>query len=475
MAQNTKACPFCGEQIIAGAIKCKHCGSGLNAAGVAAPDPLAEASRSHAPAQPYGFTHTPALQILGIVVITLALAAATASGRGWLLMFAIVADLVFIDAWISGIRKRTGERAFTNMSPLAWAVFAPSVVGMAIYAASRKRLRTTRSTNTAFVLAIVVLCVTVLVIVVPAKPKAPSATGNRTTLSNATPTTSAPLSPQPTKAPLPGIAPPSRPPPAVAPPGSSPSDNPESAQELMSNALNAKDAGDFQRSFEILNDLVVRFPTSPLVRDARQRIRELNKAIAAQAEKEKADLAAVEKLIRKAPPSESLAALDAFEKSHRAGALKERVATLRADLKTTVEAEQKATETLAKLGLEIANFQSYWAVDANVLGGEAILAPFLRFKVKNLLQVPITDLEFSATFDLVDKKEQLGSGDTDVVSASNPLKPGYSKEVFFGSGTGYGGPGAAYGRPNVSADLYVQVNDGPKTLVKQLRVANKLR
>jgi hypothetical protein len=245
----------------------------------------------------------------------------------------------------------------------------------------------------------------------------------------------------------------------------------------MSKALDAQKEGDLQRSLEIVNDLVARFPTSPLVRDARKKSRELDKAIAAQSEKEKADLAAVEKLIRKASPSESLVALDAFEKSHRPGALKERVATLRADLKTTVEAEQKATETLAKLGLEITNFQSYWAVDANVLGGEAILAPFLRFKVKNLLQAPITLLSFSATFDLVDKKEQLGSGETYVVGrlSGTPLKPGYSKEVFFGSGTGYGGPGAAYGRPNVAADLFVEVNDGPKTLVKQFRVANKIR
>ena len=35
--EDTKVCPFCGEQILSVAIKCKHCGSNLN--GAAAPQP----------------------------------------------------------------------------------------------------------------------------------------------------------------------------------------------------------------------------------------------------------------------------------------------------------------------------------------------------------------------------------------------------------------------------------------------------
>lgn len=250
-----------------------------------------------------------------------------------------------------------------------------------------------------------------------------------------------------------------------------------SALDLMTKAVEARTMGDLQKSLDILNDLVARFPASPQVRDARAKIKELNKAIATQTKKEAKDFATVEKLTGKASPAESLIALDEFEKLHRPGAFKEHVEKLRDELKAAVEAEQKASAALAKLGLEISSFQSYWTVDPNILGGEAVLAPYMRFKVKNLLQEPLTHLAFSATFDLVDKKEQLGSGETFVVGhlSGTPIKPGYSKEVFFGSETGYSGPGAAIGRPNVSVDLYVEVNDGPKTLVKQFRLANRVR
>jgi hypothetical protein len=48
MDKNTKACPFCGEEILAVALKCKHCQTMLNGSGqqqkvtVSGRDPFAE-------------------------------------------------------------------------------------------------------------------------------------------------------------------------------------------------------------------------------------------------------------------------------------------------------------------------------------------------------------------------------------------------------------------------------------------------
>jgi hypothetical protein len=76
---------------------------------------------------------------------------------------------------------------------------------------------------------------------------------------------------------------------------------------------------------------------------------------------------------------------------------------------------------------------------------------------------------------LTDKKELLGEGSAYAVGYSDsPLKPGYKKEVFFGSGTGYPGWGIVAQRPATSADLYVEINRGEKRLVRTVKVSREL-
>jgi hypothetical protein len=66
MTEMTKACPYCGEQILAVAIKCKHCGSALTRPAAAAPGPAAPVSSLGRQ-----FTMRPAIAILAVIVLGL--------------------------------------------------------------------------------------------------------------------------------------------------------------------------------------------------------------------------------------------------------------------------------------------------------------------------------------------------------------------------------------------------------------------
>ena len=106
-----------------------------------------------------------------------------------------------------------------------------------------------------------------------------------------------------------------------------------------------------------------------------------------------------------------------------------------------------------------------------------MLVPYLRFVIKNIGDKPITHLEASAGFELTEKKEALGEGSSYVVSSSDPpLKPGYKKEVFFGSGTGYKGMGIILKRPAVTADLYFETAYGEqKHLIRSIPISTDIQ
>ena len=63
MSETTKACPHCGEQILAVAVKCKHCGSMLTGATVPGVAPAAALNRQ--------FIMRPAIAIPAVILLAL--------------------------------------------------------------------------------------------------------------------------------------------------------------------------------------------------------------------------------------------------------------------------------------------------------------------------------------------------------------------------------------------------------------------
>jgi hypothetical protein len=63
----------------------------------------------------------------------------------------------FADAWISGIYKIPGRKAFLNISPMAWGIVMAAlfVVSYPAYLLNRGKLRTRRRTDVYFILTIV--------------------------------------------------------------------------------------------------------------------------------------------------------------------------------------------------------------------------------------------------------------------------------------------------------------------------------
>ena len=60
-----------------------------------------------------------------------------------------LATLTFLDAWKSGIYKRSGTRGFLNISPMTWGIAMAFifVVAFPVYLFHRRELRTIQATN----------------------------------------------------------------------------------------------------------------------------------------------------------------------------------------------------------------------------------------------------------------------------------------------------------------------------------------
>jgi vacuolar-type H+-ATPase subunit I/STV1 len=219
------------------------------------------------------------------------------------------------------------------------------------------------------------------------------------------------------------------------------------------------------------------YPKSPLAANAKEQLAKTNKLIVDRR-------AEVDKVIKQLPrrlanaenATSASAILDETESKYPYLDIKEYVEKQRVELKDKLEKEKQALESLKVLGVELSNVRTYWTINTDVLGDQRLIIPYIRFTVKNTGSSPITKLAASACFDLTDKKEMLREGSACVISRSDhPLKPGYTREVFFGSGTGYKDTGwnRYLEKPTMTADLYLETDQGEKRLVKTIRISKE--
>jgi hypothetical protein len=253
----------------------------------------------------------------------------------------------------------------------------------------------------------------------------------------------------------------------------------ESDQGLWSQALEQEQAGLLTQAIATLEQLTKRFPNSQLRTQAEEKVQAIRQEAA---RRERIFEEAFKKLEAEvANAADSLQAVLAIER------FKQQNSPPSADTAAKVEKieqEQRvaAREALAfknaaeSAGIDISDLRAYWTVDPNVLGGRELLVPYVRFSVKNISSSPITSLKFVGSFKLTEKSEILGDGSQYTIGYGDPpLPPGYSKEVFFGSSTGYTGYAAYSKRPPVTVDLYSEVNKNPRALVRCLRVPDVIR
>jgi hypothetical protein len=251
--------------------------------------------------------------------------------------------------------------------------------------------------------------------------------------------------------------------------------------------------------------LAERFPRSPLVQDAMIHIQKDETEISRRQQQERIEAAKLEEekgqeaahhdervrerfnqlaaLIRKSSATNALQQLEDFSNSGKNAPIPSDVAVKASSLSGLYRAKaeqeeekRKNDEQFAALGIQILEFTSYWTADPNVLGGKELLIPYLRFKVKNVGTIAISSLVAKASFELPDKKEVLGEGSSYPIGTSDPpLSPGYTREVFFGSGTGYTSWLVALNPPYVRASVYLEVNGSQQILVKTVPISKELK
>jgi hypothetical protein len=258
----------------------------------------------------------------------------------------------------------------------------------------------------------------------------------------------------------------------------------DTAQNWWNRALQQEREGDEDGTLALLEELQTRFPKDELAAEAKGKVKAIVKRRKAMVRTWKRAFA---KLKRETEDSPDLAT--SFELTVAFGTespapnddLRVAYEAFRDALKERAKEDIARREAAKELGVEISEIVARWEINPNVMGGRPLLHPHLRFKVTNRGEKPIENLVFGASFELAGKKEVFGEGSAYPVGFSDPpLKPGYSREVFFGSSTGYtveprmialGWVEAMTTRPAMVALLWIEVNRGPRREIRKIRVS----
>ncbi len=166
--------------------------------------------------------------------------------------------------------------------------------------------------------------------------------------------------------------------------------------------LNLEDKGDLEQAANTYEQLVALFPHSPLVGDAKESAKAIRLKIKEKQAKREGEIKQYDKstaqliarLQKVSDPEEAYEQIESFLKTAPppTASQKQRLTQLAGEYSARAEQERALRDAAKNLGVQVSNVRTYWTEDPNVLGGIALVVPYIRLMIKNISDNPITDL-----------------------------------------------------------------------------------